>query len=223
VVDAMDGTGAALLAFLDWTGEKGLLSTANARAIKVGVKDVLEQAEGPDWESTDVRTLDVDDVVRRFETKRATRYTPKSLAAYGQRFRSAMNMYRGFLADPGGWRPQRQPRSTSASTRRQTNGDRPKTKVTLPANTPPPRPPGEESHDRPDMMTFPHPIRRGNQTLYARLILPHDLTMKEAEKIGQHIKTLAIEDPPDPPTDAPATPDPEPDLKPEPSTPESPS
>jgi hypothetical protein len=213
VVDAMDGTGAAMLAFLDWTGEKGLLTTANARAIKVGAKDVLEQAEGPDWESVDVRSLDLDDVVRRFETKRATKYSPK--AAYVQRFRSAVNMYKGFLADPGGWRPLRQPRSTSGSTRR-TNGDRPKAKVTLPANTPPPPPPGEDPHDRPDMMTFPHPIRRGNQTLYARLILPHDLTMKEAETIGRHIKTLAIEDPPDPPADAPATPDPEPDSKPEP-------
>src|SRR5215208_905626 len=94
VVDAMDGTGAALMAFLDWTGEKGLLTTANARAIKVGAKDVLEQAEGPDWESTDLRTIDVDDVVRCFETKRATKYTPKTLGAYVQRFRSAMNMYR---------------------------------------------------------------------------------------------------------------------------------
>jgi hypothetical protein len=219
VVDAMDGTGAAMFAFLDWTSEKGLLTDPNVKAIKVGAKEVLEQAEGEGWESTDLRTLDVDDVVRRFEIKSATRYTPKSLAAYGQRFRNAMNMYRGFLADPGNWRPSR-PRKSLAP-RRQTNGDRPQVKVTLPATAPSPA--TEEPHERPDMMTFPHPIRRGNQTLYARLILPHDLTMKEAEKIGQHIKTLAIEDPPDPPTDAPAAPDPELDSEPEPSTPESPS
>jgi hypothetical protein len=85
--------------------------------------------------------------------------------------------------------------------------------VTLPATGPSPA--EEEPHERPDMMTFPHPIRRGNVTLYARLILPHDLTMKEAEKIGQHIKTLAIEDPPDPSAGASATPDPDSDSEPD--------
>jgi hypothetical protein len=214
VVDPMDGTGAAMLAFLDWTGARGHLSKANVKAIKVGVKEVLEQAEGEGWESTDVRTLDVDDVVRRFETKSASKYSPKSLVAYGQRFRNAMNLYRGYLGDPGGWRPPRQLRSAPTSPRRQTNGDRPPVKVTLPATASSPA--TEEPHERPDMMTFPHPIRRGNQTLYARLILPHDLTMKEAETIGRHIKTLAIEDPPAPPADAPAAPDPESDSKPEP-------
>jgi hypothetical protein len=212
VVDAMDGTGAALMAFLDWTGEKGLLTTANARAIKVGAKDVLEQAEGPDWESTDLRTIDVDDVVRRFETKRATKYTPKTLGAYVQRFRSAMNMYRGFLADPGGWRPSRQPRSKPASPRRQTNGDRPQVKVTLPAAAPSPA--TEEPHDRPDMMTYPFPLRRDGGVVFARLILPHDLTPAEAKRIGDHINTLAI-DVPEPPK---IRHDPQPDPEPEPQS-----
>jgi hypothetical protein len=216
MVDAMDGTGAAMLAFLDWTGEKGLLTKGNAKAIKVGVKDVLEQAEGEGWESTDVRTLDVDDVVRRFETKRAAKYSPKTLASYGQRFRNAANMYRGFLADPGGWRPLRQPRSTSASApRRQTNGDRPKAKVTLPATTPPPS--GDESPDRPDMMTYPFPLRRDGGVVFARLILPHDLTPAEAKRIGDHINTLAIDVPEPPKTRRDPQPDPDADSEPEPS------
>jgi hypothetical protein len=211
VVDAMDGTGAGLVAFLDYTGDKGLLTKSNAKTIKVGVREVLEQAEGPDWETKDVRTLDVEDAVSRFETKRAVAYTPKSLAAYGQRFRTAMNMYRGFLADPGGWRPSRQPRSTS--TRRQKNGDRPQAKVTLAANAP--SPPADEGSDRPEMMTYPFPLRRDGGVVFARLILPHDLTPAEAKRIGDHINTLAI--------DVPESPKPSSDPDPEPSTSEPPA
>ena len=215
-VDPMNGTGEALIEFLDTTWKRGLLTHANANAIKVGVREVLLHVEGEDWESKDVRTLDVDDVVRRFETKRATNYTPGSLRTYRHRFMRAMAMYRGFLQDPGGWRPTGQPRS-SAPRRRATG--QPEVKVTLPAAAPSP-PADEEPHERPDMMTFPFPIRRAGVTLYARLILPHDLTMAEAETIGRHIKTLAIQDPPAKP---PAGHAPDPDPGPEPTRDEPPS
>ncbi len=67
-----------------------------------------------------------------------------------------------------------------------------------------PVPPSGESPDRTEMMTYPFPLRRDGGVVFARLILPHDLTAKEAERIGDHIKTLAVDEqlalprPPDP-------------------------
>lgn len=210
MADSMDGTGGGLVAFLDYAGDKGLLTHANANAIKVGVREVLLHTEGDDWESKDVRTLDVDDVLRRFEMKRATNYTPGSLKTYRSRFRNAMHLYRGFLQDPGGWRPNKPTRTTAASTARRRTSERAEGQPTAP-QTPPPA--VEEPHERPDMMTYPFPLRRDGGVVFARLILPHDLTPKEATRIGEHIQTLAI-DVPEPPKSR-REPDPNPDPNPD--------
>jgi hypothetical protein len=223
MADSMDGTGGGLIAFLDYAGDKGLLTNANANAIKVGVREVLLHTQGEDWESKDVRALDVDDVMRRFEMKRATRYTPGSLKTYRSRFRNAMTMYQGFLQDPGGWRPSKPARAAAASTPRRRTTERTEEQPAPPQT--PPQPVADDSHDRPDMMTYPFPLRRDGGVVFARLILPHDLTPKEADRIGEHIKTLAIDVPEPPktrrdPQPAPEAPDPDPE--PEPSNPDAP-
>lgn len=188
-VDPMSGTGAALVAFLDTTWKRGLVSRPNANAIKVGVREVLQHAEGEDWESKNVSGLDVEDVLRRFETLRAAKYTPGSLKTYRYRFRNAMTMYQGFLQDPGGWRPANRPRATATPTRSRAN-DRPQPTATTssPSSSPVP---GDDASERPGMMTYPHPLWRDGTVVFARLILPNDLTAREAEKICGHIKMLA--------------------------------
>jgi hypothetical protein len=204
MADPMDGTAAGLMAFLDYTAEKGLLNKGTANAIKVTCREVLLHAEGEGWESKEVRNLDVEDVLRRFETKRATKYTPASLRTYKTRFRNAITMYRGFLQDPGGWRPSKQPRPprpkvmTIATPRRHNNSPQ-EEEASKPPST-------EDVAERPDMMTYPFPIRRDGNVVFARLILPNDLTPKEAERIAAHIRTLAVE----PPASSPPDPDDEP-------------
>jgi hypothetical protein len=44
------------------------------------------------------------------------------------------------------------------------------------------------------MMTYPFPLRRDGGVVFARLILPHDLSAKEAERIGDHIRTPAVDE-----------------------------
>jgi hypothetical protein len=186
MVDLMDGTGGAVIAFLDYTGEKGLVNPGTAKAMKVAVREVLEQAEGPGWQSTDVRGLDAEDVLQRFNNKTAGRFTPKSLQAYQGRFRKALSMYSQYVKDPGGWRPVKQPRLSSQS-RRRMNGSRPEEQSSPQHSSP--------VDENPDMMTYPFPLRRDGNVVFARLILPHDLTPREAERIGDHIRTLAVDEP----------------------------
>src|SRR6266545_1703510 len=127
MADPMDGTGAGLTSFLDYTGEKGL--------------------------------------------------------TYKTRFRSGVNMYRGFLQDPGGWRPSKSPRpATNSSSRRRANDHPEETSNSSKA----PPPPSDEASERPDMMTYPFPLRRDGNVVFARLILPNDLTPGEAKRIAAH-------------------------------------
>jgi hypothetical protein len=192
MADAMSGTGGGYMAFLDYMGEKGLSSKENSQRVKQASREVLLVVEGEEWETKDVRELDLDDVTKRFETLRATKYAPASLGAYKSRFRNGVTMYREFLTDPGGWRPSKTSRPTSAPRRKAT--------AVAAGISPPeqravevPAPPREEAPASTEMMTYPHPLRRDGGVVFARLILPHDLTMAEAETIGLHIKTLAID------------------------------
>jgi hypothetical protein len=193
MADAMSGTGGGYMAFLDYMGDRGLSSKENAQRVKQASREVLLVVEGDDWEAKDVRELDLDDVAKRFEVLRATKYAPASLGAYRSRFRNGVTMYREFLQDPGGWRPSRTSRPTTT----------PRRKATVPAAAPAeqktvevPAQPSVETHDRSDteMMTYPFPLRRDGGVVFARLILPHDLTPAEAKRIGDHINTLAIDE-----------------------------
>jgi hypothetical protein len=234
-------TGAELIRFLDYVGDKGLMHPVTAKAYKFTSREILGTVEGETWESVDLRTLDVDDVLARFATKAGMRYTPKSLQSYKSRFRKALALYIEYLEDPGGWRPARpqaRPSTTSGRGRRATSpasgimpaplpsgitsapsgpggmvsapggpggpvgmvsapgGDRPLSGSPVP----PPQETGTEAlggHPyarRLDMHNYTYPIRREGRTVFATLQLPVDLTMKEAERIGAYLKTLAVEE-----------------------------
>ncbi len=190
MADAMSGTAGGMMGFLDYTGEKGLLTKENAQRIKGASREVFQQVEGDDWEAKDVRDLDLEDLSRRFEMLRATKYTPASLKSYKSRLRTGVAMYLEFLADPGGWRPRASSRPATSSPRRKAVAAVAPGEQTVEA----PAPPRDDAPASTEMMTYPFPLRRDGGVVFARLILPHDLSPKEAERIGDHIKTLAVDD-----------------------------
>jgi len=189
------GTGAGLVEFLDYVAGKGMMNASTAKAYRAAAREILSAVE-EDWSSLDLRTIDVDDFIQRFQTKAGMRYTPRSLSTYRSRFRNAVQMYLAYIEDPGGWRPPRpQPSraaSSSSSPRRTQRSDTPlslpssatinKTSIALPS--------------RPEMVSYPFPLRRGSGVVLATLILPTDLTAKEAERISALVQTLAIPEQP---------------------------
>lgn len=185
-------TGAGLIAFLDYAIQKGYLKTATGQAMKTAVKEVLSATEGADgWETVDLTTLDEDDVLRRFETLRAMKFSAGSLSTYKGRYSRAAAMFEEFRASPATWRPSVKQRSrtkgkgapvaaTSGSPK--TSGGAPST----PAEAPAPHP-GHGSA----IITYPFPLRQG---VLASLELPPDLTRREAQRLVAFIESLAIED-----------------------------
>lgn len=187
------GTGAGLLAFLDWTIEKNELNKATASALKTGVRNVLSVEDEPD--SVDLRSLDegaMENFLLRFTNKTRGQFKDKSQEVYRQRFRQSVAMYLTWL-DGGDWRPARLRPTVSGNG----NGT-PQRRPAKPAATPPVVPAAAEPAEPPRSTTpivglieYPFPLRPG---LRARLMLPEDLSAAEANRIAAFVRTLAFED-----------------------------
>lgn len=178
----METTGGALVEHWTWAAGKGLMNAWTARAMKTACKDVLSVMEG--WESLDVRTLDVDDALRRFQNLRGKKFKPQSLEAYKQRFRHAHKSFLSYIDDPSGWK----------AGGRFTRND-----SVIPAKKPV-KPIREESGLRSldqasplqsRLVDYPFPLREGRMAL---LRLPVDLSPQEARRLSSFVATLVIEE-----------------------------
>lgn len=176
------GTAQGLLAFCDYLVEKGYGGAAAVNALKSAAKQVFERVEGgPDFGGVDVTDLDVDDYMRRFETKARSDYKQESLASYRKRFERAVAYYRAFLED--GRVPQF--RTTGSRVKSANAGE--------PSSDPRPRQRSREALDyapSPALLDYPFPLQSG-QLAYLRL--PKSLTRADAQRIGAFVATLAVE------------------------------
>ncbi len=189
-------TGAGLVAFLDYAIQKGYLKTATGQAMKTAVKEVLSATQGADdWETADLTSLDEDDVLRRFETLRAMKFSAGSLSTYKGRYSRAAAMFGEFRSSPANWQPSVRQRSrsrgngastTSAAGSPKPDGSAPSGPAPAPNPAPVPQP-GRGTA----IITYPFPLRPG---VLASLELPPDLTRREAQRLLAFIDSLAVED-----------------------------
>jgi len=98
------GTAGGLLAFCDALLQRDHASCGLVHPWKYAVKQVFTRLEGDNFEETDVQSLDVDEYMQRFARAPRDRNEPDRLYAYHDRFPQAVEAYRGYLADPKGWR-----------------------------------------------------------------------------------------------------------------------
>jgi len=184
-IDPMAGTGAAMIAFLELIQKRGDMVPATASALRTGVKKVLDTDTTL---LTDMRNVEVDEVVRQFRNKNWSKLSEKSVNVYEQRFRQSVEMYRRWLNQEKDWLPAR---SRNAAPRK-TNGSRNAAQAAMietAAVTPVHAQAEPMSHT--GMITYPLVIRPG---VKATLILPEDLTRREAERVGQFVAALAFDE-----------------------------
>jgi hypothetical protein len=196
-----DGSGRDFVAHWDWAASKGLLNRNTANALKAAARRVLS-VEGDDWESINVRSLDVDSLLDRFENLAKKDFAPGSLATYRSRFKKAHSLYLSYLADPRNYRPQARDREKAPSAlaggpgrrdeKRQSTKDGAVQSVTSVTAV------GTR------LIKYPFPIRDG---VIAELLLPLDLRKDEARRLATFLDSLsvAVEPPkllPEPPKSA---------------------
>ena len=181
---ASDGTGGGLFEFLDWAESKHELPRSQVANWKGAAKNVLSIED--DYEALDLKTLDLDDFLRRFEIASRTKYKSDSLSAYKGRFRKAVESYRLWLSQNPDWKGTPAPVRATANGSSTSSGSAKATVVgrgRSAAPTQPPPTPGTIDH------TFP--LRPG---VYARLSLPEDMNSRDAKRLAAFISSLAFEE-----------------------------
>jgi hypothetical protein len=181
------GTLEGLEEFCDWVINKGLLRAAAMEPLRSATKQILATVE-PDTPGVDLRTIDTDDVMSRFETLAGQKYAPDSLRAYRNRFNRAIELYRQYLDNgaanfkpPPGRAPRRRTSEPGSS-----NGS---TGNTRPASTSSASqaPTGAPSQT---LIDYPFPLRTGG---IAHLYLPPTLEKDDAERLAAYVRALVFE------------------------------
>ena len=174
----METTGKALLDHWAWAAEKGVMNKNTAGGLRAAVNQVLSVLDN--WETVDVKTLDIDDALLRFQNLKAKDFKPAVLEAYKRRFRQAVCSYLAYTQDPGGWRPRTLERAATEGNHNGSSGRVPEPEAR------------SARHETPlaGFVEYPFPLREGQN---ARLVLPRDLKSTEVKRLSAFMATLVVD------------------------------
>jgi hypothetical protein len=178
------GTTAGLTEFLDWLVEKGYGTSAAITPWKSAANRIFTVVEqGKEFDSLDVRSIDVADYLERFSTLAlGTSLKRESVVTYGTRFEKAVTAYREYLEH------KRLPSIRRVGTR-----SRPKAATTEAAAAKTNGNGNGNGHGTSEvssLIDYPFPLRSGQ---IAHLRLPMKLDKTDADRLGTFIRTLAFE------------------------------
>jgi len=181
----MEVTGKGLVEFWGWVVEKGLVKANTARSFGAASKQVL--AIDDDWETRDVSTIDVEDMIRRFKNIRQKDFKPESLNAYDRRFRQGLSHFLEYKRDPGNWKFKGQDASSRRARSGKNNAHTEEEGVTEATGS-------MAGGVAPliSLMEYPFPLR---ENCIVKIRLPIDLKISEAERLSAFMKTLAVDVP----------------------------
>jgi hypothetical protein len=192
VANASDGTGAGFNAFLDYIGQRSEINPSTAKGFQVTASKVLSLEPDPD--QVDMRKLDVDGVLDRFETLKRLEYSPGSMGTYKSRFRQSVAMYLAWLDNNSNWKNAGKPatntgKSSGGGPRAQRSPRPPRAQQPARKGSPPEPP--EPSNEPPStrMVAYDMPLR---PDLIIRITLPVDLTATDAERVAAFVRSLAF-------------------------------
>jgi hypothetical protein len=177
----METTGKAFVEHWSHTAEKGDMNKNTAAAMKAACVQVLSALDH--WEQIDIRELDVEEALRRFQNLRAKKFKQKTLDAYARRFTQAVASYLAYVKDPRAWKPHGRERTARP---RRVAGHVETVDNVIRDNE------GARAARPPEgsLVEYPFPLRDG---LTARLMLPRDLKSVEVKRLTAFMATLAVD------------------------------
>lgn len=176
-----------LRGFLEYALDKGLgkAETLKSRIVSVGrIIDTVGEEE-----FHDLREVDTDHIMERFQNLEGTKFSPGSLGSYKSRLKSSISDFIRYKEDPASYRPTRtrirkmKPKSLISESQESGADDRSKEnsaslhrETTVQANV--------QSTD------LPLPIRANCIVRISGL--PHDLKQTEAQRIANVVLAMAV-------------------------------
>lgn len=195
-MDSIDTSGKALVAFWKNAGDKGEVNPNTAASYRGTCATVLSAVD--DWETTDVRTLDIDATFRRFVNKNSSKFKQASLQSYGRRWPVAVRSFLEYAKDPAVWKAPASDKPSAGLKK-----GRPAQEESPGPRGPDPIPAanlnrvvGGGANFTPGtvlsgLVEYPFPLRQGR---LAYLRLPVDLTGVEIKRLTAFLNTLAVDD-----------------------------
>jgi len=164
----------ALARFIDFVVEKGLVNSSTAQGWRVATSKVLEALSAED--RADVRRIDVDAVFRAFLNRNPGRLSPVSVGEYRRRVGRAIEEFVKWVENPGGY--------GARSAAWQARADaRPRLR-----SSPSPRDRDRAPEPPAAGIALSYPLRPG---FLVQVMVPRDLTVDEARRMGAFLLTLA--------------------------------
>lgn len=188
-----DYSRAALARFIEFVVEKNLVHPATAQGWRVATTKVLEElpAEG----TADVRRIDVDATFRAFLHRNPGRLSPASVGEYRRRVGRAIEDFVRWVEDPGAYAFRGAPRPPRAEPRRRPDSARERAGASA-AHAGAPhesaRSAGPSARDgiQATEISLEYPLRPDQ---LAQVIVPRNLTVEEARRMGAFLVTLAVD------------------------------
>lgn len=175
----------ALMKFLDTVVAKGLMNANTAAGLKAACSRILDDIADAD----DVRGVDVNTAVVRYNNRNPGALAPNSLAEYQRRVSRAILEFVRWVEDPAGFKPR---------ARGATGNNGRKGKLTRS----PDDSVGATRHEIPTPVAHatPAPTSTGLPLSYplrpdflAQVVIPRDLSADEARRLGAFLLTLAAD------------------------------
>ena len=156
---------------------------ATAQGWRVATSKVLEELSVEDAE--DVRRIDLGTTFRAFLNRNPGRLSPASIGEYRRRVGRAIEEFVRWAEDPGAYafRPAGRPPRTESRPR--PNGGRPETRASERS-----MPRRETAVVPPGGIALEYPLRADQS---AQVVVPRDLTVEEARRMGAFLLTLAVD------------------------------
>ena len=172
----------ALMSFLDTVVAKGLMNANTAGGLKAACSRILDDLADTD----DVRGVDVNTAVVRYNNRNPGALSPNSLAEYQRRVSRAISDFVSWVENPASFKPRA--RGASGKNGRKTENavgqratashtDTPVHSVHAPAPTS-------------TGLPLSYPLR---PDFLAQVVIPRDLTAEEARRLGAFLMTLAAD------------------------------
>lgn len=175
----MATTGKEFIEFWSWASNKGKMNKNTAQSLATASKQVMSVED--DWESIDVSTIDIDDLMLRFRNIRKKDFTTHSLQVYERKFRQALKLFLEFSHDPTNWKYKTQTATASKS--------KPiRQRINLAPNLKSVSSESQSSEAIP-LVDYPYPLR---ENCIVRMKLPVDLRTSDVERLITFLRTLVI-------------------------------
>lgn len=180
-----DYSRAGLARFIEFVVEKGLVHPATAQGWRVSTSKVLEELSPEQAE--DVRRIDVEATFKSFLNRNPGRLSPASVGEYRRRVGRAIEEFVRWVEDPGAYsfrpaararvepRPRSEPPGLERSARARASGSAAASAMAM---------------GIPTGISLDYPLR---PDLLAQVVVPRDLTVEEARRMGAFLVTLAVD------------------------------